>query len=236
MMKSLEMRADRNQKGGTESLGGFDKRSDEAVSSHHQRNQLDFEEAPLISLMLFKDLMPFWQEKTLLKKTIIMKVSRKPNIGGKLLLPIIFMLLLSGCDIVTPLLVNGTGSFEIETECGKVKFMASQFRFERFITVYNYGENVGNVDSVEFDSLLFPNWHGKNSCVQYCDEQGRICKDKEKARNYTFSTLFMKKTQKRIVFYGDTIYLLPSDLVLCNGHPIMNDTIRIYKNPKLRYQ
>ena len=41
-MKSLEMRADRNQKGGTESLGGFDKRSDEAVSSHHQTQSTGF--------------------------------------------------------------------------------------------------------------------------------------------------------------------------------------------------
>lgn len=184
--------------------------------------------------MVYKELELFYLKTYSLEKLIIMRLLLKNIYGGsKRILLLLLLCQLYGCDIATPLLVNGEQACFFSAECGKVELTAQRFGGDTFILFSNIADCVVNVDSIEFDTLS--HYWNPDDVVLFIDGRGRVCKNGSRPTSCHLKTRSMKANQKCITLTVDTIYLPPSNLITCNGIPLITDTIKLYKDPRKTY-
>ena len=149
----------------------------------------------------------------------------------------ILLLLFLGCvscDMLRPVVINGQKECILPNECGIIKIRASSL--EAFPPMYIActfdGKYHVNTDSLKIEAV--PN-HVAVTNIVFRARNKNILK---KRRIFTGNEIETKKDESLLIWFGIEsatpfswseviILLLPSNLITCEGKPIITDTIRI---------
>jgi hypothetical protein len=146
--------------------------------------------------------------------------------GGKILITL-FLVCLYSCDIPKPLCINNQGrDFMINSDCGSVIFNGSIFGGSLLIFTQKFNGNF----EVLIDSLnhqFYPNTIKVESVDYYLN--GNQIKNSiiNIQAGQTLSMYY--KLYAEVPTTTDTVLFMvvPSQFILCNGKPLLTDTIRI---------
>lgn len=132
------------------------------------------------------------------------------------------LLCLTSCDIGTVLLVNGYPEFKLVNDCGDITMSGHTFEPDRIMIEFN------GKFSVCTDSLRLKKrgMHVPDSEIRFYLD-GTELKDKQHFSLDGKGILQILVRQIPSLNYGriGTIELLPSNFILCNGKPVITDTV-----------
>ena len=137
---------------------------------------------------------------------------------------------LSSCDIGTSLYVNDKPCITLQGDCGTIEITGSTLATERIKLKFD-GDFIVNLDSLK---VLY-NWHEvPDLYLNYLHNDKQVsyqerCIHIEGKDNLH---ILMRHIVSLNYLKTGTIEILPSNFILCNGEPMIADTIRFSFPPK----
>jgi len=134
------------------------------------------------------------------------------------------VLLLASCDVGSKFYINNQPDITLQGDCGTIQISGFSLGTDEINLKFN-GDFLVNLDSLK---VLY-NWHEVPDIYLYYLHNDRmvsyVCRNlhlegEEKLRismRHIVSLNFLKK---------GTIAFLPSNFILCNGKPVLTDTLR----------
>lgn len=132
---------------------------------------------------------------------------------------------LMGCDKSVPLEINSGKVYPLETACGKMEFRASTF--SSWITVYQdfkTGEFELNFDSLAVS--VYPQEAAKIDTIKFYDKDKLILDSKRTVKSGDLIRIYFI-FDRPVYSSKGTLLILPCNYIVCNGSPLISDTLRI---------
>jgi len=130
-----------------------------------------------------------------------------------------------GCDKSVPLEINTGKVYPLETACGKMEFRASAF--SNSITIYQdfkTGEFELNFDSLAVS--VYPQEAAEIKAVKFYDKDKVILDSKKMVKSGDLVSIYFTFL-KPVYTSQATLLILPCNYIVCNGRPLISDTLRI---------
>lgn len=146
------------------------------------------------------------------------------KVKGLVLLLIIFCCV--SCDVSTPFVIDGQKEYVLSGKCGSIKIRGSSFTAIPVLIGCTFnGEYHVNIDSLKMEAI--PNEVVVSDVFFQLNREDIKGKEIITKTGETITIRFNLASSTPFNRAKVTVLILPSNFIICEGKPIITDTIRI---------
>lgn len=151
------------------------------------------------------------------------QINKNMKIKGLILVLFIFVGL--SCDISKPIIIDGQREYVILSQCGSIKIQGSSFS-----TLVIIGARFNGKYHINRDLLKMETISDKDTIVNMrfqLNDKDLFERKLETKNGEAITVTFTLKSTEPYRKANDTILLLPSNFIMCEGKPVITDTLKL---------